>query len=297
MIRQFNGDEKLFTLPLSDGQVWGFRTTKEIYPWLKPFAEIMQLNKTGKDKLTQEIFFLALKDENLPPNSDNPADFWNLYKQGAVYRIWTHDTIPKTFVELNKDFLEHDEIKFINMWSSLRPIYKYYINNGGGPIHAASAELNGKGILIAASGGTGKSTCSTRLPDYWNSLADDTALIVSSSDEYRVHPMPTWSDHLWNKNESSSNTSYSVPLSAIFFLEQSEQDEVIPLDRNIAIQKLFESSKQTWENFWEKIDIKEKQKMRTSIFHNVYEISNQIPCYTLKATLHGEFWKEIEKCL
>ena len=298
MIRQLNGKEQVFKLKTADNQVWGFSATEEVYTWLKPFAEIMQLKTDDCTDVTRKIFFLALKEDNLPPNHNKPDEFWNLYKQGSVYRIWTHDKIPETFVELNKDFLKHDEIKYINMWSSLRPIYKYYINNGGGPIHAASAELNGKGILIAASGGTGKSTCSIRLPDYWNSMVDDTALVVKNkNNQYCIHPMPTWSDHLWNKSKTVANTSHSVPLSAIFFLEQSKEDSVIPLTNSSAVQKLFESNKQTWENFWEKIDLKEKQKMRTSIFNNVFEMAREIPCYTLNATLHGKFWEEIEKVL
>jgi SynChlorMet cassette protein ScmC len=209
MLRQFLGNEKKYILPLSDGQTWEFKATETMTPWLKDFSKIMQLqdNVTDANKIDRRLLFLALKHDNQLPPEDNHDD-WNHFKQGIVYRVWSHNNKPETFIELNNDFIDHQEIKFINMSTSLKPIYKYYAEkNGGGPAHAALAELNGKGILIAAHGGTGKSTCSIRLPSYWTPLSDDMSLIVKDSNKnYRVHPMPTWSDHLWSKKLSTFRT-------------------------------------------------------------------------------------------
>ena len=219
--------------------------------WIE-LRKIMQLEETTSDKIDRKLLFLALNKDNLPPATDK-VNQWKLYKQGSVYRIWSHDHTPEIFVELNKNFIDHKEIKIINMWSSLRVIYRHYINKSGGPIHAALAEFKNKGILIAASGGTGKSTCSKRFPDYWNTLSDDTALIVRhKSDNFRVHPMPTWSDHLWSTKLSTFRSSYSVGLSALFFLEQASVDEVVPLQKICAANKIFDSFKQIWESYWER---------------------------------------------
>lgn len=296
MLRQIKGDEKTYKLTLSDGKAWGFSATESIATWLEELRTIMGLEESNSKETDNSLLFLALNKDNLPPDSD--LTDWKTYKQGSVYRMWSHHKKPVIFVELNKDFIDHPEIKVINMWSSLKVIYRHYINQNGGPIHAAFAELNGKGIFIAASGGTGKSTCSRRLPDYWKALSDDTALIVrDKSDNFRVHPMPTWSDHLWSRKFSTFNSSYSVGLNALFFLEQALVDEVIPLSKAVATQKIFDSFKQVWESYWEREEKSVKNAMVSKLFNTACDIAGRTPCYTLKATLHGKFWEEIERVL
>lgn len=296
MLRLFNEQEKIFAFKLADETNWGFAATSATLPWLEEFAKIMQLKESSsREKINRRLMFLALKNDNLGHLKD-----WNGYAQGKVYRIWEHSDIPENFIELNLDFVDHEEIRYINMSASLRPLFKYYVeNNGGGPIHAALAEYKGKGILIAASGGTGKSTCYRRLPskEGWTPLSDDNALLVKKNEQFMVHPMPTWSDHLWKRAFTTFNTSYFAPLSAIFFLEQAETDEVIPLSKNMATKKAYESLKQIWETFWGKMEKGAKIAMNKKIFDSAMSLITTVPCYALKATLDGRFWKEIEKVI
>ena len=295
MIKQLTGTEEIYKLALADGTVWGLSATKSILPWLKELAKITRLEKASIDEINKRIFFLALNKENQAPTR---CDDWKTVKQGTVYRAWSHSTIQEIFIELNPDFIDHPEIKIINMWSSLKAIYSYYVDQGTGPAHAAMAEHNGKGILIAAAGGIGKSTCYERLPNPWRPLADDLALIVKDvNDEFHIHPMPTWSDHLWSYQFSTFNSAYSVKLNAIFFLEQSDKDAVIPIRKSIAIQKIFACFKQVWENYFDKLDKKSKTDMRCKIFNSACDIAEHIPCYTLQASIEGKFWEEIEKVI
>jgi SynChlorMet cassette protein ScmC len=297
MIKQLNGQEKIYRLPLADGTNWGLSATKSLEPWLDELAAIMQLKvSTTATTIDRKVFFLALKSENKKPSA---CPNWDYVKQGSVYRIWSNSTVPETFIELNREFIEHPEIKIINMWSTLKVIYRYYVDNGIGPVHAALAKLNNQGILIAAAGGTGKSTCSVRFPTPWQAMADDNALIVKkqATNEFHVHPMPTWSDHLWSEKFSTCNTSSSVPLKAIFFLKQSAQDKVTPMIKSISTHKIFVCFKQIWENSMTKLNKAEKIKMGHQLFNNACDLSDNIPCYTLEATLDGQFWKEIEQVL
>jgi SynChlorMet cassette protein ScmC len=296
MIRQLNGKEKIYRLPLADGTTWGLSATKSLEPWLDELAAIMQLETTSENVIDRKVFFLALNKANQQPSS---CQDWEYMKQGSVYRIWSHSTIPETFIELNRELIDHPEVKIINMWSSLKVIYKYYVEHSIGPVHAALANIANKGILIAAAGGTGKSTCSRRLPTPWQALSDDNALIVKNqlNNAFHVHPMPTWSDHLQGEKFSSFNTSYSVPLKAIFFLEQSAQDKVTPMIKTIATHKIFVCFKQVWENYMTRLSKPEKTAMSQQLFNNACELTENIPCYTLEATLDGQFWKDIEKVL
>ena len=202
-------------------------------------------------------------------------------------------------MELNEAFVAHPEIRYINMWSALREIHRHALRVGGTPMHAALAAHRGRGVLIAATGDTGKSTCSRRLPRCWQSLCDDQALVLRDPDGgFRVHPFPTWSDHLWRESKNSWAVERAVPLSAIFFLEQASIDRVVPLgDPSEAVLSVFGAAKQVWEPFWERMAPEEKMETSSTLFHNASEIAAAIPCYRLSATLDGEFWRGMEEAL
>ena len=90
---------------------------------------------------------------------------------------------------------------------------------GGILLHGALADWNGLGVILAAPGGTGKTTASNRLPAPWKSLSDDLTLIVRDSQKnYWAHPWPTWSRFLWGGSGGEWNVQKAVPLGGIFFL-------------------------------------------------------------------------------
>ncbi|KKK54106.1 hypothetical protein LCGC14_3088070, partial [marine sediment metagenome] len=224
---------------------------------------------------------------------------WQQFKNSGIYRLWRHKTIPEVHMELNVEFLEHEEIKYINMWWALREVYRHVLATGGTPMHAALAEIHGKGVLIAGPGDTGKSTCCHRLPDYWHGLCDDQVLVVfNKNDSYRVHPLPTWSDHFGKELIKSWKVEKAVPLTAIFFLEQSDRDKAVALKKqDQAILMVFEAAKEVWKSVWERVGVTEKIEQSSALFHNAAEMAGVIPAYRLRVTLHGEFWKEMERVL
>ncbi|OEU65498.1 MAG: SynChlorMet cassette protein ScmC, partial [Desulfobacterales bacterium PC51MH44] len=206
------------------------------------------------------------------------------------------DNIPDVVCEV-KD-TKGPEIAFINMWFSLHPIYQRSIRGAGLPFHAALVELDGRGFLLAAPGDKGKSTCCGRLPDYWQPLCDDETLVVIDKQKtYRAHPFPTWSDYLWKRSEKIWNVQYSVPLCGVFFLEQSETDDVVPLGEGEAVVLMSESAMQICEKFWRALDIEDQRPFRKEIFSNACEMAKKIPAYRLGVSLHGRFWEKMEEAL
>ena len=164
-------------------------------------------------------------------------------------------------------------------------------------MHAASAGFKGKGFLIAAPADTGKSTSLERLPEYYQKMADDAALLIKNANGgYRMHPLPTWSDYFEERQESRFDIQCSLPLEAIFFLSQSDRDEVLPLKKGAAAE-MFQSFKQAWQGEWHRMDEGTQKRLSTKVFDNACELVKNIPCYELHATLHGQFWKEIEQVL
>ncbi len=288
-----------YHLRLADGTIWEFSATPCIETWLDAMARIMELPSGGSAAATHRIMFVAYGDNEGVVGRHLPSDAgWSFSALGKVIRIWSHDHVPETVVELNSEFIDHHEIRVINMWSSLRPIHLHAAACGGGPFHATLAEYNGRGILIAAAGDTGKTTCYRRLPPPWSPLSDDQALVVRKGDgSFVAHPFPTWSEHLMQRSDQSWPAARSVSLKAVFFLEQADVDEVLALSPGRASPLLFDAQKQVWERYWARLGEKTCEKQRTMVFDNACTMARTIPTFVLKATLHGRFWEEIEAVL
>ena len=169
---------------------------------------------------------------------------------------------------------------------------------GGLPFHAALVECAGRGILLAAKGGGGKTTCSSRLPDQWKILCDDENLVVLDENKvYRVHPFPTWNDYVMKRSENTWDVQYSVPFSGIFFIEQSESDEVIPLSVGQTSVQMTRSVTQVLGRLWNNLPREEQKITMRDIFNNAFEMAKVVPAFRLRVSLDGRFWEEIEKVL
>lgn len=293
-----------YGLELADGSVWVFAATEEASGWLHELARIMELRPTGK-KGIRRIYFSTERDlkASNPPvtigGGGNGKNGWRPHGNGGVHRIWRHETVPAVHMALNEAFVAHPEIKYINMWSALREIHRHALDVGGTPIHAALATCDGRGVLIAAPGQTGKSTCCRRLPGDWEALCDDQTLVLRDPDGgFRAHPFPTWSDYLWRDSHKSWVVGRAVRLSAIFFLEQASTDRAMPVgDPAEAVLSVFAAAKQAWQPCWERVPSDEKKNASSLLFHIASEIAGAVPCFRLSATLEGEFWKEMEDAL
>lgn len=194
--------------------------------------------------------------------------------------------------------IKKDTEKFMAVLNVLLPVYRQSISLGGLLVHSGLAEYNGKGVLLAAHSGTGKSTCCRRLPDHWQPLCDDEALIVlDRKNRYRVHPFPTWSEYLWEQSGRTWDVQHSVPLASIFFLEQSTSDGIEPLGQGKAAVLLHASANQICHKFAHILNSEEQKKLWCQLFNNACEMVQKIPAFRLHVSLHGKFWTEIEQAL
>ena len=197
---------------------------------------------------------------------------------------------------------------------------------GGGLMHAALGEVNGKGFLMAAPGGIGKSTASSRLPAPFISHCDDTTLVVKDkAGNFRAHPFPTWSRFYWGGAGGAWKFENPLPLLSIFYLSQSEKDFVTVLNMaekvsccvaafeqashlltrtNSNKDKLIlknSGSEIPKEKDWFAIgndpDNNSCREIRMQWFENALMMSKQLPAYKLNLSPAGNFWELIEKCL
>lgn len=295
-----------YGLTISDGSQWWLSCEAELKPWLDKFSSILGLVECGRNGHPQ-LFFRRIKKEagvredRVKKSSPNKAPEKGRLVYGSnLLRIWFQENVSKVICEIAFGNLGEDSrlMEFINMENGLRPIHLHAVMKGGLLFHAALIERNGRGMLIAAEGGVGKTTCCRRFPPSWKALCDDQTLVVCPGPkEYRGHPVPTWSHYLNGFSKKTWNIEYSVPLSAIFFLRQSDQTEVVPVGRGQAIALMIQSARQIGNRFMQKLPEEGRRTIWKQVLHNAGEIAKVIPAYTLRTSLTGRFWEEMEKVL
>jgi SynChlorMet cassette protein ScmC len=293
-----------FSLRLANGQEWHIVASAEVKPLIEKLTAIMQLRTCEPNGYPKLIFIQRESDEALEPptwskNVDIleglPRDGWNARNLGAL-KLWSHCIMPDVICETRPE--RNHDLDIIRMWLSLHPIYRRAQDSGGVPLHAALVVKDGIGVLLAAPGATGKSTCCRRLPLPWQALGDDETLIVKDSQKkYWAHPFPTWSHLLRKRSERAWNVQQYFPLSAIFFLEQGEDDVAIPIGQGEATILITQSARDVWQRSLRNLDREEERELRNALFDNACQLARAVPAFKLRVSLKGRFWEEIEKVL
>jgi SynChlorMet cassette protein ScmC len=169
---------------------------------------------------------------------------------------------------------------------------------GGVFVHGALAEKDGKGVILAGPGDTGKTTASRRLPFPWKSLSDDCTLVVKDANgKYHAHPWPTWSTLMFGGSGGSWDVQHSIPLKAIFMLSQSETDRVEPVGQGQSACMINETADQAWMALLNNIEYEQLAAMSLQRFNNICELVKTVPAYILHICKNGSFWNEIERVL
>ncbi len=228
----------------------------------------------------------VIKQESLPENG------WKVYDLKYL-QLWFHRDVEDVICEIK----EEKGYFGIRMALSLIPVYLRAQKKGGLPFHAGLVELKGQGVLLAGPGNIGKSTCCSRLIPPWQAHCDDEVLIVRNDfKEYLVHPFPTWSEIVLERSKQTWNVEKYFPLSAIFFLEQAETDEVIPIGQGQAAILINQSVTQVGRG-WSNLGPYDETQHKKKFFDNACEMAKIIPAFILRVSLTGRFWEEMEKVL
>ena len=169
---------------------------------------------------------------------------------------------------------------------------------GGVLLHGALAEKDGIGVILAAPGGTGKSTASGRLAAPWRSLCDDATLVVPDAlGNYWAHPWPTWSRFLWGGSGGTWDVQHAVPLKGVFFLSRALEDHVESIGPGHALSLLVESAQQASQLMGRGLATEETRALHLERFDNLCALARVVPAHLLHISLTGAFWEEIEQTL
>lgn len=169
---------------------------------------------------------------------------------------------------------------------------------GGVLIHGALVEKNGMGVILAAPGGTGKTTASSRLPAPWRSRCDDTTLVVRDPQgRYLAHPWPTWSRFLDGGPGGTWDVQCAVPLRGIFLLARADDDHVERIGPGHAVSLLVECVRQASQFMPLGLFKEEIRALHLERFNNLCDLTRAVPAHILHISLIGAFWQEIERTL
>jgi SynChlorMet cassette protein ScmC len=285
-----------FCLHLGDGSRWWIGAFDRFMERAMELATTMQLHP-GTPEDASLIILLAKNDGTgrvaYPPKETHT---WNRIVH-KYWHVWYRPDLPdmlwQSILSDEKKAIIHPFLLFASAF-----IYRGSIHRGGLPFHAALVERKGQGVILAAPGGTGKTTCYQRILSPWQAHCDDEVLVALAPDgRYLAHPFPTWSNFFFQRQEKSWKVEAALPLAGIFFLEQSPNDYSLPSGHAEAVAAATASAQKVMSQLFTWGDPEEARMIRRTIFANACGLVKKVPTFHLKVSLNGRFWEQIEAAL
>lgn len=279
--------EALHTIALADGSHWEIAAgDEEVAPIVSQLGCAMQLRVTTG----------AIK----PSYHDNQC---RIHVQSDMLTSATDRYVPLAS-ENDSDVVcilsrcNHWGARYVNLMRLSLVMAREVQSRGGVLIHGALAEKDGIGVILAAPGGTGKTTASNRLPAHWHSLCDDTTLVVRDRHgTYWAHPWPTWSRFLDGGPGGTWDVQHAVPVKGIFFLARAAEDLVESVGSGHAVSMLVESARQASMFMVPDLIKEETRALHLEQFTTLCALARIIPSHVLHISLTGAFWQAIEQTL
>ena len=287
-----------YQLKLNNDVCWRLKTgSAALQPWVRKLAGIMELDVSPDAGGGRGISFITGDNGGTghPFTREASKNGWKLLDMKAVC-VRHHDNTPDVTCWVKPSSVP--EMKITAMWNAIYPVYLESIKSGGLPFHAALLECDGRGVLMAAPSGTGKSTSCGRLPDHWNPLCDDeTLVVVDHKGNFMAHPFPTWSRYFGKEPEKTWNVQRYLPVSGVFFMEQSDDDEAALMGEGKAALSITRATSQICRKYWRNADEAYQRAFRNNLFDNACRMAKRVPAFRLRVSRHGRFWEEMERVL
>jgi len=272
-------------------------------PLLKKMADITGLRASSKNNFPKLLF-----TQSLPFSEKNCQILHGSYKilvrslpeknwketEFNLLKVHTHPDISDVICQVPEK--RDGSCDFLILSFVYYQVYKDLLLTGGLPLHGGLIELDNKGVIIAGSSGTGKSTCCSRIPKPWNSICDDEVMIMPQlKSDYNVHPVPTWSEYLFNPDSKKTwDVENGFSFSALFFLEKADTDASVLLGQGRAAVKIYQSAMESFSRYFPYILEIDQKKIRVIVFESACDIAKKVPAFKLSVSEFGSFWNNIE---
>ena len=227
-----------------------FRLGKNVYkktPWsvYEQKDSWIYVGISDDDDLSKKIYSISLMKKK--------------YDQTIIYRpnyIFSNNTL-KSLTTFPSDLLLLSHVLALRQ---------------GCVLHASGIKMNGQGILFVGHSDAGKTTMMKTLMDYGEILCDERIILRKWLEGFRIHGT-------WSHGELPVVSPESAPLRAIFYLEKSNENEIIPINtkREKLSRLLSHVIKPVTTKDWieKTLDLAEL-------------IVNEVPAYRLKFDLSGQ---------
>ena len=291
-----------YHLSLDHGIAWAFEAAGAAAGWLEGFARAMGL-APREGEANRRIHFEAMPrktGEFFGPclrlyARRFPAREWK-FRESHGLVLFEHPAVREVICELDTGV--DGPARVDQMRRAMLPIYTDSLLTGGLPVHGALVEIGGAGVILAGRSGEGKSTACRRLEAPWRVLGDDLCLVVPcASGGFRAHPLPTWSALRENGGSGICRSGSSVPLRAIFFLQQFAEDECRDMKRSTMAISLAASALQVFRSIDFRFPRGEDTSVKKALYENAASIAMATTSYLLRVSLQGRFWEKIEDVL
>ncbi len=168
------------------------------------------------------------------------------------------------------------------------------IRLGGALVHGGLATFQGRGLLLTAPPGGGKTTAFSTTPQSWQLMADDAVLVwPDACGSFQTSPLPTWSVLLGVNQQLERIEQWQVgsccPLAGVLFLDKAETTVLIrqrPID---AAFPLYQACSEYPAVFLSRIPY------RKALFQAATALARAVPAWTLQLARKDNFWPLLEE--
>ncbi len=216
--------------------------------------------------------------EGISPDADDPtlhrvAVFNADHTRGELYNVEDSERIWRDGGLGSLTMFPSDQILLARLLA----------DRNGCFLHSGGLLIDGQGFLFVGHSDAGKSTTMElvrgALGERAEILCDDRNIVRRWPEGFRVHGT-------WSHGDVPDVSSASAPLRAILFLEQSADNEIVPLaDRKLIWQRLLATLIRplVTADWWHKeMDVLE-------------QIVDEVPCFTMRFDRSGAIVPELEK--
>lgn len=174
--------------------------------------------------------------------------------------------------ERGKDLFMEGNLHSLTLFPSDQILFSRALaERGGCCFHAAGAILENRGFLFLGHSEAGKSTLAGMLMGKAKILCDDRIILREGREGFRVYGT-------WSHGDVSEVSPDSAPLAAVLYLEQAEDNALIPMEdrwegiKNLPAYLIKPLETRDW---WEKMLL------------IIEKVARDVPCYTLQFNKSG----------
>ena len=267
--------------------------------------KLFESDEPCKENIVINHHFYLPEDIEQLTAKENPIyekDQWRIYKAGSfwIYKYTplltndpgkpavvifndSHTLIEVYTTAISKEDYETANLGALTLFNTDQILFaKLLCNLRGLILHANGFDIQGKGILLAGASGVGKSTLSETLKNKGlDVLCDDRMFITKKKNAFWIHGN-------WCHGSIANVTNISVPLHAIFFLEQAKENSSTKIsNRKQKTHQLIQSLVKPFftSTEWD------------MTFSTIDDLVRTIECYHLKFDLSGKVYTTIKDVL